>query len=74
MQIIYKERLTMIPKIIHYCWVGPNPIPEKELTCIQSWDKYLPDHKLMFWNEETFDINSNIFAKQAYEGEKLCFC
>jgi mannosyltransferase OCH1-like enzyme len=63
----------MIPKIIHYCWVGPNPIPEKELACIKSWKKYLPDHKLMFWNEETFDINANVFARQAYEGKHYAF-
>ena len=45
-----------IPKIIHYCWFGPKPIPELELKCMQSWKKFLPDYKLMFWNEKTFDI------------------
>jgi len=63
----------LIPKIIHYCWVGPNPIPEKELECIRSWKKYLPEYELMFWNEKTFDINSNIFSKQAYEAKYYAF-
>jgi hypothetical protein len=62
-----------IPKIIHYCWVGPNPIPEKELECIRSWKKYLPEYELMFWNEKTFDISSNIFSKQAYEAKYYAF-
>ncbi|MDA9027173.1 glycosyltransferase [Gammaproteobacteria bacterium] len=62
-----------IPKIIHYCWVGPNSIPERELECIRSWKKHLPGHVLMFWNEETFDISSNIFSKQAYEARYYAF-
>jgi len=57
-----------IPKIIHYCWFGPKPIPELELKCMESWKKILPDYKIMFWNEESFDIeNSNQYVKGAYE-------
>jgi mannosyltransferase OCH1-like enzyme len=63
----------MIPKIIHYCWVGPNPIPEKELQCINSWKKYLPGYELRFWNEKTFNISSNTFASQAYEHKNYAF-
>ena len=62
-----------IPKIIHYCWFGPKPIPKLELECMESWGKYFPDFKIMFWNEDTFDISSNIFAKQAYEKKKYAF-
>ena len=62
-----------IPKIIHYCWFGPKPIPELELKCIESWKKYLPDYKLMFWNEKSFDINSHSFSKQAYEKNYFAF-
>jgi mannosyltransferase OCH1-like enzyme len=62
-----------IPKIIHYCWFGPKPIPELELKCMQSWKKFLPDYKLMFWNEKTFDINEYSFTKQAYEKNYFAF-
>ncbi|MDA7706970.1 glycosyltransferase [Flavobacteriaceae bacterium] len=62
-----------IPKVIHYCWFGPKPIPELELKCIESWTKYLPDYKLMFWNEDSFDINSHSFSKQAYENNYFAF-
>ena len=34
----------MIPKIIHYCWFGGNPLPELAIKCIESWKKYLPDY------------------------------
>jgi mannosyltransferase OCH1-like enzyme len=62
-----------IPKIIHYCWFGPKPMPELELKCIESWQLFLPRYKLMFWNEETFNINQHEFAKQAYENKYYAF-
>ena len=34
----------MIPKIIHYCWFGGNPLPEIAVKCISSWKKYFPDY------------------------------
>jgi hypothetical protein len=62
-----------IPKIIHYCWFGSKPIPELELNCIESWSKFLPDYEIMLWNEESFDINSITYVKQAYENKKFAF-
>lgn len=60
-----------IPKVIHYCWFGPKPIPELELKCMESWKKFLPDYEFMFWNEKTFDLNtSNNYVKGAYQ-EKM---
>jgi Glycosyltransferase sugar-binding region containing DXD motif len=57
-----------IPKIIHYCWFGPKPIPELELKCMKSWKKFLPDYKLMLWDEKSFDIeNSSQYVKEAYD-------
>ncbi len=63
-----------IPKIIHYCWFGPKPIPELELRCIETWKKNLPDYEFMFWNEKTFDIkNSNDYVREAYENKMYSF-
>ena len=45
----------MIPKIIHYCWFGGKPKPQKVLECIETWKKDLPDFKIMEWNESNFD-------------------
>lgn len=41
----------MIPKIIHYCWFGGNPLPPLALECIASWKKYLPDYEIWMWVE-----------------------
>lgn len=63
----------MIPKIIHYCWFGRGDIPASALKCIESWKKYLPDYSLKEWNEDNFDINSNLYVSQAYENKKYAF-
>lgn len=62
-----------IPKIIHYCWFGSNPIPELEARCIESWSKYLPDYELMFWNEDSFDISQYDFTRHAYDTKYYAF-
>ncbi|MFV0468099.1 MAG: glycosyltransferase family 32 protein [Dysgonomonas sp.] len=62
-----------IPKIIHYCWFGPKPIPESEKHCIESWTKIMPDYEIMFWNENVFDINSVDYVKQAFGKNKFAF-
>ena len=49
----------MIPKKIHYCWFGGNPIDELGQKCLASWKKYCPDYEIIEWNESNFDINSN---------------
>ena len=40
------EKITKIPKIIHYCWFGGNPLPEMAQRCIASWKKYCPDYEI----------------------------
>ena len=62
-----------IPKIIHYCWFGRGPMPEDNLKCIESWKKFLPDYKLMLWNEDNYDVNSIKFTRQAYQKKKYAF-
>ena len=62
-----------IPKIIHYCWFGKKDKPELVKRCIKSWENNLNDYKIIEWNEDTFDINSNKFVKQAYEAGKFAF-
>lgn len=42
----------MIPKIIHYCWFGGNPLPPLALECIASWRKYLPEYEIWQWSED----------------------
>lgn len=63
----------MIPKIIHYCWVGNAPKPKSVLYCIESWKKFCPDYEIREWNESNYDFNKNLYMKQAYEAKKWGF-
>lgn len=63
----------MIPKIIHYCWFGRNPLPELALKCIESWKKYLPDYEIREWNEDNFDVNIIPYTAEAYQCKKYAF-
>lgn len=63
----------MIPKVIHYCWFGGNPLPKDVKKCIKSWKKYAPDYEIIEWNECNFDINCHPFVKTAYEAKAWAF-
>lgn len=63
----------MIPKIIHYCWFGGNPLPDSVLKCIESWKKHCPGYEIKQWNEENYDYKKNAFTLEAYEAKKWAF-
>ena len=62
-----------IPKIIHYCWMGGNPMPEQLKSCMESWKEHLGDYEVMCWNESNFDITINKYVQDAYEAKKWAF-
>lgn len=63
----------MIPKVIHYCWFGGNPLPELALKCIESWKRYCPDYEIKRWDESNFDVNVCDYAKEAYAERKWAY-
>ena len=63
----------MIPKKIHYCWLGGNPLPPLAKKCIQSWKKYCPDYEIICWNESNYDFTKHPYMKQALEVKKWGF-
>ena len=63
----------MIPKKIHYIWVGGNPLTPLAEKCIESWKKYCPDYEIVRWDESNFDVNQNQYCKEAYENKKWAF-
>ena len=63
----------MIPKKVHYFWFGRGKKSELTEFCIASWKKYHPDFEIIEWNEDNFDVNANVFVKEAYEKKKWAF-
>lgn len=63
----------LIPKVIHYCWFGKNPIPDRYKEWMRSWKKFCPDYEIVEWNESNYDINKNQYMYQAYKAKKWGF-
>lgn len=63
----------MIPKVIHYCWFGGNPLPSDVKKCIKSWKKMCPDYEIKCWNESNFNINEHPFVRAAYSAKAWAF-
>ena len=70
----YIDEVIMIPKIIHYCWFGGNPLPDSEQQCLASWKEQMSDWQIMRWDESNFDITvAPLYVRQAYETRKFAF-
>ena len=63
----------MIPKIIHYCWLSNDPIPESLQTYMKSWMKFLPNYEFVLWNFDRFDKTSSIWVQEAFKKKKYAF-
>lgn len=63
----------MIPKVIHYCWFGGNPLPADAKKCIESWKKFFPEYEIKRWDENNFDVNCCDYVKEAYAAKKWAF-
>ncbi|MBR6304925.1 MAG: glycosyl transferase [Paludibacteraceae bacterium] len=64
----------MIPKIIHYCWFGENPIPEHLRQYMQTWSAHMPNWEIREWNEQNYSIEkAPLYVRQAYEAKKFAF-
>lgn len=64
-----------IPKKIHYIWLGTKEFDKVSIKCMKTWKEILPDYEIIKWSDlECKDIiNSNLYAKQAYELKKYAF-
>ncbi len=64
----------MIPKTIHYCWLGGAPKPKSVLKCIDSWRRHCPDYEIIEWNEKNFSISAcPSYVRDAYQNKKWAF-
>lgn len=57
----------VIPKKIHYMWLGRKAIPRALQKCMDSWRRFCPEYEIIEWNEDNYDIRKNPYMKQAYE-------
>lgn len=62
----------MIPKVIHYCWFGGQPLNELS-KCMASWKRLCPEYELVRWDETNYDVAKNEYMRTAYEAGKWAF-
>lgn len=65
--VIKESKQQLIPKVIHYMWLGGKSIPRNLQQCIDTWKKFCPDYEIIRWDESNYDLGKNLFMKQAYE-------
>lgn len=63
----------VIPKVIHYCWFGGEPLSASMKKCMATWKKYCPDYEIVRWDEKNYDVYKYKYMKQAYESGKWAF-
>lgn len=63
----------MIPKKIHFCWLGGGKYPERVRQCMESWRRVLPGYEIVRWDESRFDVNSVPWVREAIERKKYAF-
>ena len=63
---------NMIPKIIHYVWVGQKPLTPLAKRCIASWQQYLPEYESKLWNEENSPMDHH-YVQHMYAAGRWAF-
>ena len=63
----------MIPKIIHYVWLGEHPIPKEMQVCIDSWKKHMPEYELRCWDDAALKLLDSVFVREAIQEKKFAF-
>ena len=63
----------MIPKKLHFIWIGNNKIPEYSVQFIESWKQLYPDYELIIWTDNLI-TQYNIIPdtlRDAYNDDKF---
>lgn len=63
----------MIPKIIHYCWFGEEPLSKETENYIRTWQTCCPGYEIRRWDESNFDMQGSAYAREAFEVKKWAF-
>lgn len=59
---------TMIPKHIHYVWVGGS-LPEEQRAYVETWREKNPGYRFTLWNENNIDFSIRAI-REAYTQKK----
>ena len=67
----------MIPKVIHYIWLGQGALNNTSLMCVNSWRRHLSNYEIIRWDEKNLDLRmlteGNLFLKKCYQNKLWAF-
>ena len=63
----------MIPKKLHYIWLGHRKLTPEAKHFIKTWKEHMPDYEIKCWDESSFDCDSIPWVKQAIEKKMWAF-
>lgn len=63
----------MIPKVIHYIWLGGKEEPKILQKCKATWKKYCPDYEIKRWDESNLNIYEIPYTQEAIDAKKYAF-
>jgi hypothetical protein len=55
----------VIPRVLHYVWVGPGTMPAAHRRYIEGWQALMPDWRIMAWTDAEIDWSVR-YLQQAY--------
>jgi len=60
-------------KILHRIYFGFDGKPDQFATYLQTWQRELPDFKIMHWNASNLPMDANDYVRQLYKEEDHAF-
>lgn len=63
----------MIPKIIHYIWLGDEELSSQIKDCVESWKSVMPDYQIIQWGKTIADKINMPFVNEALQYGKWAF-
>lgn len=63
----------MIPKKIHYVWLGNKEKSKLHKKVLNSWKKWAPEHQIIEWNESNIKEINNEFLNDALKNKAYAF-
>ncbi len=63
----------IIPRKIHYIWIGGKPLSYDFQKNIESWKKHNPSYEIIQWDESNYDFRKNDYMRMTYDQGKYGF-
>lgn len=63
----------MIPKVVHYIWLGDKEMPATDKAFVEGWRKQLPGWTFRLWNLDSIKGIDNLFLRETLAARKWVF-